>query len=131
MKLITAAIIACNLASARSTPFVAQLDRFSDGQHLPYDDATPDARPNAENPMYRGQAWVPTSVASYIQKAALGAERGDASSIEFGIFGSSEARSQATETRSILPLTTVTGTTDKHVDHLEAGAGPTVSTQRA
>ena len=129
MKLFTAIAFAYNFAFANSTPFVAQLDRFSDGE-LPYDDATPDARPNAENPNH-GQAWVPTSVASYIQTAALGAERGDASSIELGILGSSEARSQATERRSILPLTTVTGTTDKHVDHLEAGAGPTVSTQRA
>ena len=127
MKLFTAIALAYSLAFASSTPFVAQLDRFSDGE-LPYDDATPDARPNAENPMYRGQAWVPTSVASYIQKAALGAERGDASSIELGILGSSEARSQASEARSVLPLTTVTGTTDEHVDHLEAGTGPTVPT---
>ena len=126
MKLITAAIIACNLASARSTPFVAQLDRFSDGQRLPYDDATPDARPNAKNPKHRGQAWVPTSVASYIRTTALGAGRGDASSLELGIFDSSEARGQATETSSVLPLTTVTDTTDEHVDHLEAGAGSTV-----
>ncbi|EJK74720.1 hypothetical protein THAOC_03586 [Thalassiosira oceanica] len=129
MKLFTAIAFACNLASARSTPFVAQLDRFSDGQRLPYDDATPDAGRNAENPKHRGQAWVPTSVASYIQTAALGAGRDDTSSIELGIFGSSEARRQeATETSSVLPLTTVTGTTDEHVDHLEAGAGPTVPT---
>ncbi|EJK74718.1 hypothetical protein THAOC_03584 [Thalassiosira oceanica] len=128
MKLFTAIAFACNLASARSTPFVAQLDRFSDGQRLPYDDATPDAGRNAENPKHRGQAWVPTSVASYIQTAALGAGRGGTSSIELGIFGSSEARRQATETSSVLPLTTVTGTTDEHVDHLEAGAGPTVPT---
>ena len=125
MKLFTAIALAYSLAFASSTPFVAQLDRFSDGE-LPYDDATPDARPNAENPMYRGQAWVPTSVASYIRTTALGAGRGDASSLELGIFGSYEARGQATETSSVLPLTTVTDTTDEHVDHLEAGAGPTV-----
>ncbi|EJK58286.1 hypothetical protein THAOC_21603 [Thalassiosira oceanica] len=137
MKLITAVAFACNLASARSTPFVAQLDRFSDGQRLPYNDATPDADmypwpdagPNAENPKRRGQAWVPTSVASYIQTAALGAGRGDTtSSIELGIFGSSEARRQATETSSFFLLTTVTGTTDEHVDHHEAGDGHTVPT---
>ncbi|EJK64243.1 hypothetical protein THAOC_15043 [Thalassiosira oceanica] len=129
MKL-TAIAFACYLASARSTPFVAQLDSFSDGQHLPYDDATPDAGPNAENPKHRGQAWVPTSVASYIQTAALslGAGRGDTSSIELGIFDSSETSRQATETNSVLPLTTVTGTTDEHVDHLKAGCGPTVPT---
>ena len=134
MKLIAAftaiGAFACNLASARSTtPFVvAQLELFFDGQHLPYNDATPDARPNAENPKHRGHARVSTSVVSYIQTAALGAGRGDISSIELGIFGSSEVRRQATETSSVLPLTTVTGTTDEHVDHLEAGAGPTVPT---
>ena len=130
MKFITAIVgaFACNLASARSTPFVAQLGRFFDGQHLPYDDATPDARPHSENPLHRGHTWVPTSIAWYIQTAALGAKRGDISSIELGIFGSSEARRKATETssRSVLPLTTVTGTTDEHVDHLRAGEGPIV-----
>ena len=133
MKLITAFIaigaFACNLASVLSTPFVvAQLDLFFDGQHLPYNDATSDARPNAENPKHHGHARVSTSVALYIQTAALGAGRGDISSIELGIFGSSEVRRQATETSSVLPLTTVTGTTDEHVDHLKAGAGPTVPT---
>ena len=131
MNLIAAigALFACNLASVQSTPFVARLDHVFDGQHLPYNDATPDARPNTENPKHRGQARVSTSVVSYIlQTAALGAGRGDISSIELGIFGSSEARRQATETSSVLPLTTVTGTTDEHVDHLKAGAGPTVPT---
>jgi len=130
MNLIAAigALFACNLASVQSTPFVARLDHVFDGQHLPYHDATPDARPNAKNPKHRGQVWVTASVASSIQTAALGAGRGDISSIELGIFGSSGARRQATETSSVLPLTTVTGTTDEHVDHLEAGAGPTVPT---
>ena len=67
-------------------------------------------------------------MASYVQTAALGAGRGVAPSLELGIFDSSEARSQATETKSVLPLTTVTGTTDEHVDRLGAGAGPTVPT---
>ena len=76
----------------------------------------------------RQGSQLPWSRTSSRQQPSAPGAASDISSVELGIFGSSDARRQATETSSVLPLTTVTGTTDEHVDHLKAGAGPTVPT---